>query len=182
MSQYRRNREGQMYFFTLVTDRRQEILTSDLGRSLLRMAMTKVRQEAPFHIKAIVLLPDHLHTIWEMPPNDTDYSTRWKKIKATFTKHWHREGGASTARSDSRKKRGEQGVWQRRFFEHTCRDKLDLKRCLDYLHVNPLKHRLVERVRDWPWSSFHRYVQLGEYSEEWGSTSGWYGDEFSNFE
>lgn len=79
-------------------------------------------------------------------------------------------------------KRGEQGVWQRRFFEHTCQDGEDVKRCADYVHVNPLKHGLVERVRDWPWSSFHRYVTLGEYAEDWGSAEVWHGDEFASFE
>lgn len=65
-----------------------------------------------------------------------------------------------------------------RFFEHSCRDELDLKRCVDYTHVNPVKHHLVERVRDWPWSSFHRYVKLGEYEMNWGGSTEWFGDEF----
>jgi putative transposase len=84
--------------------------------------------------------------------------------------------------SASRRGKGEYGVWQRRFFEHTVRDERDLRRCVDYVHVNPLKHGLVNRVADWPWSSFHRYVRLGEYSMEWGSAAEWYGDEFRNFE
>ena len=58
----------------------------------------------------------------------------------------------------------------------------DFKHCLDYLHVNPLKHHLVQRVRDWPWSSFHRYVKLGEYTPEWGSADIWYGDEWNKYE
>ena len=182
MSHYLRYRNGQIYFFTVVTDRRQPILTTDLGRSALRMAFRKVREEAHFSITAIVLLPDHLHAIWELPPGDTDYSTRWKRIKTNFTKHWRRQGGMTTERSQSRIKRGEQGVWQRRFFEHTCRDQRDVKRCMDYLHVNPVRHGVVQRVRDWPWSSFHRYVTLGEYSSDWGSTTDWYGDEFTHFE
>lgn len=182
MSDYRRYRDGQLYFFTVVTDRRRPILTTELGRSILRKAFRKVREESPFHVTAIVLLPDHMHAIWELPPGDTDYSTRWKRIKAQFTKHWRRQGGTTTVRSASRQKRGEQGVWQRRFFEHTCRDAKDLKRCLDYLHVNPVKHNVVQRVCDWPWSSFHRYVSLGEYSLDWGNANAWHGDEFRHFE
>lgn len=182
MSHYLRNRNGQIYFFTIATDHRQPILTTDLGRSTLREAISKVRREAPFQIAAIVLLPDHLHAIWELPPGDMDYSTRWKRIKTHFTNQWRRQGGATTVRSESRKKRSEQGVWQRRFFEHTCRDARDTKRCLDYLHVNPVRHGLVQRVQDWPWSSFHRYAALGEYSSNWGSESDWYGDEFRRFE
>ncbi len=171
-----------MFFFTVVTHRRQPILTSDLGRSALRLAFRGTREDLPFHITAIALLPDHLHSIWELPPGDSDYSTRWKRIKTLFTKQWRRQGGTTMKLSSSRTKRGEQGVWQRRFFEHTCRNESDLKRCLDYLHVNPLKHSHVQRVRDWPWSSFHRYVRLGEYSLDWGNDNIWYGDEFSHFE
>lgn len=73
-------------------------------------------------------------------------------------------------------------MWQRRFFEHTSRDEQDLKRCVDYVHVNPLKHGLVNQVREWPWSSFHRYVAAGEYPMTWGTASDWPGDEFRDFE
>ncbi len=182
MSNYRRSRIGQVFFFTVVTDRRRPILTTDLGRAALHKAIETVRDETPFELPAIVLLPDHMHAVWELPQGDTDYSTRWKRIKALFTKEWRRNGGETPPRSESRQKRGEHGIWQRRFFEHTCRDERDLKRCVDYIHVNPLKHGLVERVCDWPWSSFHRYVQLGEYTNDWGSANEWYGDEFKHFE
>ena len=182
MSNYRRNRHGQTYFFTVVTDHRRPILTTELGRSALRKAIRETRQETPFNILAIVLLPDHLHTIWEMPHGDTDYSTRWKTIKTRFTKIWRKRGGSTNPRSQSRQIRGEHGVWQRRFFEHTCRDEEDLNRCIDYVHVNPLRHGLVDRVSDWPWSSFHRYVKIGSYSVDWGGACEWYGDEFDLYE
>jgi len=87
-----------------------------------------------------------------------------------------------TAISVSRQRRAEQGIWQRRFYEHLCRDEADVKRLVDYIHVNPVKHRLSARVRDWPWSSFHRYVRLGEYAIDWGNSDLWYGDEFSRLE
>jgi putative transposase len=156
MSNYRRNREGSTYFFTVVTNGRQQILTTDLGRTALRTAIRQVRADRPFRIVAIVLLPDHLHTVWELPRGDSDYSTRWRRIKSLFTQSWITHGGTSNNSTESRQKRSEQAVWQRRFFEHTCRDDDDLKRCVDYIHVNPLKHGLVEHVTDWPWSSFHR--------------------------
>ena len=182
MSLYRRSYEGRTYFFTVVTDRRRPILTTDLGRAALRGAIHTVKEEMPFEIVAFVLLPDHLHTVWELPRGDLDYSTRWRKLKAKFTKSWRKEGGSLNSRSTSRVLRGEQGVWQRRFFEHTCRDENDLKRCVDYIHVNPLKHHLVETVCEWPWSSFHRFVKAGEYESNWGSENIWYGDEFKYFE
>jgi putative transposase len=182
MSNYRRCREGSVYFFTVVTHRRRRILVTDAGRAALRSAFDEVRHTRPFRMVGIVLLPDHLHAIWELPRGDSDYSTRWRHIKTLFTRNWLDAGGTSVGVRRSRSVRGERGVWQRRFFEHTCRGDEDLKRCLDYLHVNPLKHGLVQRVADWPWSSFHRYVAQGEYEARWGSADEWYGDEFSQFE
>jgi len=147
MSEYRRCREGQVYLFTVVTHRHRAILTTDLGRRLLREAMRTTSQSRPFKTIAVVLLPDHLHAIWELPASETDYSTRWRHIKTLFTSSWTAATGSSGTESKSRQKRNEQDLWQRRFFEHTCRDEADLKRCVDYVHVNPLKHGLVKRVR-----------------------------------
>lgn len=182
MSNYRRSREGRMYFFTVVTHERRPILTTDLGRKVLRESILEVMANRPFTLTAIVLLPDHLHAIWEMPRGDNDYSTRWRRIKSLFTRQWLANGGSSGAINASRSTRDEQGIWQRRFFEHTCRDEEDLKRCLDDLHLNPVKHGLVNRVVDWPWSSYHRYVRLGEYDVGWGGSPELYGDEFKHVE
>lgn len=144
--------------------------------------MKAVRRCLPFTTEAIVLLPDHLHCVWTLPLGDDDYSTRWRQIKSLFTQDWLASGGEEQVRSTSRTAKSERGIWQRRGFEHTCRDEVDMRRCIDYVHVNPLKHGYVERVRDWPWSSFHRYVALGEYSPDWGSANEWYGDEWKHFE
>lgn len=182
MSHYRRSHEGRTYFFTVVTHERKPILTTPLGRKALRTAIAEVRASRPFELTAIVLLPDHLHALWELPNGDNDYSTRWRRIKSLFTREWLANGGGSGTVNASRAVRSEQGVWQRRFFEHTCRDDEDLKRCLDYLHINPVKHGLVTSVSDWPWSSYHRYLRLGEYGSGWGSSSEFYGDEFQHFE
>jgi len=182
MSNYRRSREGHLFFFTVVAHKRRQILTTPMGRECLRNAIKEVQDHHPFELTAIVLLPDHLHTIWEMPRGDQNYSLRWRRIKSLFTTKWITAGGKAAAVSHNRVKRRERGVWQRRFYEHTIQDEADLKRCVDYLHVNPLKHGFVKRVCDWPWSSFHRYVKLGEYSANWGSQAEWYGDEFKNFD
>ena len=182
MRQYLRSRSGQVYFFTLVTHERRPILITDRSRPALREAIRNVQRTHPFRITAIVLLPDHLHAVLELPDGDHDYSTRWRLIKSRFTRLWREAGGTEGTLSRSRQGKGERGIWQRRFYEHTCRDEVDLKRCVDYVHVNPLKHGLVQRVRDWPWSSFHRYVRLGEYSADWGRSNDWYGDEFTNAE
>lgn len=165
-SYYRNYVEGGTYFFTVVTHHRRPILTSHSSRQLLGEAFRVVRRRWPFSVQAIVLLPDHLHAVWSLPTGDADYPIRWQKIKEHFTKAYLK---AVVDVPTRRNGRGERMLWQPRFWEHTCRDERDLKRCVDYVHYNPLKHSHVLRVRDWPWSSFHRYVKLGEYSNSWGA-------------
>jgi putative transposase len=167
MARYLRNYvPGGTYFFTVVTYQRRPILTTPESRSILREAFQSVRRRWPFTITAIVLLPEHLHTVWTLPEGDANYSLRWQKIKEHFTSGYQKAVGDVAVR---RPRSGERAVWQPRFWEHTCSDVDDLKRCVDYVHYNPLKHGYVTRVRDWPWSSFHRYVKLGEYSLDWGT-------------
>ena len=124
--------------------------------------------EIPFDIVAIVVLWDHLHTIWTLPPGDDDYSTRWKKLKSKFTRRWLKAGGREMPLSASRKARGERGIWQRRFWEHTLLKEDDPEAHLDYIHYNPVKHGYVRRPWDWTFSSFRRYVGLGQYDEKLG--------------
>ena len=123
----------------------------------------------PFEIDAICLLPDHLHCLWTMPETDVDYATRWKVIKAYFSHRYRLQGGQPGQSSRSKMRKGEIGFWQRRFWEHTIRDEEDLLNHINYIHYNPVKHGLVASVKDWPWSSFHRFVQEGLYDENWGS-------------
>ena len=156
------------YFFTVVTQERRPILTTERGRTLLRAAIEREQAKRPFDFFAIVLLPDHLHAIWTLPGEDSDYSTRWSKIKEEFTRNYLASGGEDGTRSISRQRKRQRVVWQLRFWEHHCRDEDDVQRCMDYIHWNPVKHGLVKRVRDYPWSSFHRLVGLGEYDIDWG--------------
>ena len=159
---------GGTYFFTVVTHGRRPILTDPLGRACMRAAFRRVRTRWPFEIVAIVLLPEHLHAVWQLPPGDDNYSLRWQKIKEHFTRRFIAAGGREGRRGASRTRKRERAIWQRRFWEHTCRDEDDLKRAVDYVHWNPLKHGIVTDVAQYPWSSFHRYVRLGEYDGSWG--------------
>jgi len=120
-------------------------------------AFETVKTRHPFRIDTVVILPDHLHCIWTLPPNDTDFSARWGLIKATFSRTI--EKGERI--SQSRQKRGERGLWQRRFWEHQIRDEADFHRHIDYIHWNPVKHGWVRQVADWPHSSFHVYLERG---------------------
>ena len=133
-------------------------------RQLLREAIETVQSRRPFVISALVLLPDHLHAIFELPPDDEDFSTRISVMKVLFSK---RIIALEESLSACRTVRRERGIWQRRFYEHILRDELDLQNHIDYIHINPVKHGYVKRVQDWPHSSFHRYVREGKLPINW---------------
>jgi len=131
-------------------------------------------------IDAIVLLPDHLHTIWTLPRSDTNYSTRWAWIKKEFTKAWLQAGGMEQQQTLGRERDRRRGIWQPKFWEHTIADERDFERHIDYIHYNPVKHGLVSRPRDWPWSSFHRCVRRNLYPLDWGCANVLRGDMFDD--
>ena len=166
MVRYRRNFvPGGTYFFTVtLADRRSRALVDHIGA--LRNAFRTARRERPFAIDAVVILPEHLHIVMTLPPGDADFSGRWRRIKGAFTRSL-----AATGTTFARNRKGEHALWQRRFWEHTIRDDGDFARHVDYIHINPVKHGLVARVRDWPYSSFHRYVRRGVLPQDWAGTA-----------
>jgi putative transposase len=169
MSKYiRAYSPGACYFFSVVTYQRRRILTDAPNREFLRLAIKQVQSEYPFAIDAWVLMPDHMHCMWTLPEGDADFSKRWGLIKAGFSKQVNAFSDRSEIRSASREKHRESTLWQRRFWEHRIRDQEDFNRHIDYIHWNPVKHGLVERVVDWPYSSFHRYLKAGVYALDWG--------------
>jgi putative transposase len=139
---------GGTIFLTVVTYGRRPILTTDLGRRLLRAAIEKVRGKRPFELFATVLLPDHWHLIMRLPRGDADYSTRMKRIKEEFSVAWLDARMPEAPVTAAQSQKGERGVWQPRFWEHTIDDEADLEGCTDYIHWNPRKHELVSRVRN----------------------------------
>jgi putative transposase len=164
MVHYRRNfLPGGTYFFTVALEDRS---TDWLIRhaDLLRLAFHKARAQRPFVVDAIVVLPEHMHCVWTLPPDDSDYPEKWRLIKATFSRFLHKAGGARL-----RTAKGELNVWQRRYWEHTIRDEADLEAHINYIHYNPVKHGLVKRVADWQHSSFHRFVRAGLIDSAWTS-------------
>ena len=164
MSTYiRMRRPGGTFFFTVaLADRRSRLLVERIDD--LRAAYGAVAAARPFRTEAIVVMPDHLHAVWTLPEGDSDYSTRWKKIKTRFSKEVLNGGLAPTLRvSASKRAKGKVGIWQRRFWEHTVRDEADFAACVRYCHFNPVKHGFVERAEDWPYSSVHREIALGRW-------------------
>jgi putative transposase len=157
---------GGCYFFTVnLLDRKKRLLVEHID--LLRDAFRIVKRKRPFHIDAIVILPEHLHCIWVLPQNDNDYSGRWREIKKHFSKNIPHTEHLSPIRI----KRNERGIWQRRFWEHTILDERDYNHHVNYIHYNPVKHGWVEHPRDWQFSTYHRYMQNNMYPAYWGKTS-----------
>ncbi len=173
MPNYVLARLGRAYFFTVVTYDRQRILCNAEMVMVLWNSFKAVMQKLPFEMDAVVVLPDHMHCIWTLPDGDIDYSARWSIIKRTFT-----QCVAETVRTAhptvSRLKRCEGAVWQRRFWEHQIRDERDYRMHCDYIHYNPVKHGLICAPKDWPHSSFKKFVSAGYYEEDWG-----YGNDIS---
>jgi|SRR5271166_2505929 len=174
MTNHRRNFiPGASYFFTVnLFDRRSSLLTDNI--QLLRDAFRATRMRHPFAIDAIVVLPDHLHAIWTLPEGVSDFSVRWRLIKAAFS----RALPLGERVSQSRMRHGERGVWQRRYWEHTLRDQADLARHVDYVHFNPVKHGHVMEAWQWPYSSLRRMVRLGFYPADWTGDPGCDGSGF----
>jgi len=154
---------GGTWFFTvnLLERKNNDLLIREVD--LLRETVRAVRQRHPFQVDAWVVLPEHIHAVWTLPPGDADFSKRWRLIKSGFSRALPK----IEYRSSVRKAAGERGIWQRHFWEHLIRDEKDFERYVDYVHVNPVKHGLVAQVSQWPYSSFHRYVEKGIYPKNW---------------
>ena len=153
---------GGCWFFTVnLLERRKTLLVDHIDA--LRAVVAKTRERYPFVIDAVVVLPDHIHAVWTLPPGDADFSLRWRLIKQRFARELPKHERISAVR----RARHERGIWQRRFWEHLIRDEVDYARHVEYCYINPVKHGLVSRVRDWPHSSFHRDVRAGIIPQDW---------------
>lgn len=163
MVRYRRAAApGAVYFLTLaLKDRRRDLLVR--FHPELRQALKSAMAREPFGLPAIVVLPDHLHTLMALPPGDSGFSSRVRRLKSAFVSSLRGQLEAGVAFND----RGEANLWQRRFWEHMIRDERDYAAHVDYIHFNPVKHGLVAKVSDWPLSSFHRFVERGELPVDW---------------
>ena len=161
---YRRARTaGGTYFFTVnLADRGADTLVRHI--TTLRAVMTAVRKAHPSALLAMVVLPEHLHTIWRLPAGDANFALRWALIKGGFSRSLPRNEVISVSRQGKR----ERGIWQRRYWEHQIRDEIDLERHIDYIHYNPVKHGWVKQPTDWPHSTLHAYIERGIVAADWG--------------
>ena len=148
--------KGGTYFFTVnLAERKRTLLVDHVD--ILRDVFRTVKQRHYFYIDAMVILPDHLHAMWTLPPDDNDFAMRWMLIKSAFS----RQIKKGERCSPSRKLKGERGIWQRHYWERLIKNERDYKNHMDYVHFNPVKHGYVSQASDWPFSSIHRYINHG---------------------
>lgn len=166
MAQYIRPKvTGARVFFTLcLAARGSDLLVAEIAA--LRRAVAQTQRERPFGIAAWVVLPDHLHCVWQMPVGDREFGVRWGAIKGRFS-----HGLTAQVRSQSKIRKGEKGIWQRRYWEHHIREDADFEAHVRYCWGNPVRHGLVRRPLDWPYSSIHRDVRLGLVPPEWSGAT-----------
>ncbi|MFO7604432.1 MAG: transposase [Gammaproteobacteria bacterium] len=169
---YRRdNTLGGTWFFTVnLAERDKQLLVEEID--VLRAVMNKVKQRHPHKVDAMVVLPDHIHAIWTLPPGDKDFSTRWALIKSGFS----RQLPKTERIKQSRKLKGERGIWQRRYWEHLIRDERDYEMHINYIHYNPVKHGYAKQAVDWPYSTIHQFIARGLVGANWGGCKGQGGD------
>ncbi|NNU16560.1 transposase [Parvularcula sp. ZS-1/3] len=148
MPNYRRKYgEGGTFAFTVcLADRRLRTLTEQIG--VITKALRATREARPFRTEALCILPDHLHTVWTLPDDDTDYPARWRGFKLRVTNAL-----------------GER-IWQPRYWEHTIRDTEDFANHVNYVHWNPVKHGHVREMDDWPFSTWHRWKRESGHTWE----------------
>lgn len=159
---------GGCYFFTVNLAQRRDNDLLVARAADLRQAFRVTRAAHPFTVDAIVVLPEHLHCIWTLPEGDSDFSTRWRLIKA----HFSRAIAPGEDISISRRRKSERGIWQRRFWEHLIREENDYARHMDYIHFNPVKHGYVATTQEWPLWSFDSMVRRGFYPKDWSAPPG----------
>jgi len=175
MSNYIRPKiPGATVFCTVALAQRETSLLVD-QIDLLREAVAQTKAQRPFHVNAWVVLPDHMHFVWTLPEGDFDLGRRVGAIKARFTRKiktmgrvgfhpTNRSGkvgyNPTLRRSPSKVRKGDGGIWQRRFWDHHIRNEAEYRAYVEYCHINPVKHGFVDHPEDRPYSTVHleKYV------------------------
>jgi putative transposase len=143
-------------FITAVCYKRQPILAPAVEKERLLTAMRDVREHLPFVMLGYTILNDHFH--WLIKPKENqNFSHIMQSVKLRYTHRYKQKHGISAPVT----------LWQRRFWDHTVRDEDDHKRHLDYIHYNSVKHEYVDSPDNYPWSSYHEYVERGYYPPNW---------------
>ena len=100
--------EGGCYFFTVVLARRRKNNLLVQNIDTLRESFKQIQRDHPFTMDAVVILPNHLHCIWQLPVKDDNFSSRWRLIKSHFSKSIT----ISEYISKSRQRKSERGIYR----------------------------------------------------------------------
>jgi putative transposase len=165
MTHYRDNRvPGGTFFFTVrLLDPASTLLTDHF--SAFGEAMRQARVRKPFHVDAWVVLPNHAHAIWTLPPGDHDCATRWRAVKIAFSKALHKSRvpgvGANAGAGARANGLADSAIWERHYLDYRIGDDEEYATLIDYVHGDPVRHGLCVRADEWQWSSLHRFVAAG---------------------
>lgn len=169
---------GALHYFTAtLQDRSVRWLVDHVAA--LRQCFAQARSHQPFHIEAIVVLPEHLHAVWRLPLDDADFTGRWLRVQEAFTQALDAQGLLAQPSRWRRSKSGARSAWQGPVASRPLADAADLQRHVDYIHFNPVKHGWVMRAADWPYSSLHRFIRQGLAQADWcvaGAIEGDFGE------
>lgn len=157
MTDYRDNRvPGGTFFFTVrLLNRGSTLLTDHIAA--FGEAIRQARVRKPFHVDGWVVLPDHAHAMWTLPPGDHDCSSRWRAVKIAFSKALRKSLVSSSP---------DGAIWERQYQEFRVSDDAEYAALIDYMHGNPVRHGLCAAPCDWPWSSVHRFIAAGLTARE----------------
>ncbi|MFH0951609.1 MAG: transposase [Patescibacteria group bacterium] len=148
--------ENGIYFITTHTQGFLPIFRNKELIEKLYQNIIKVQKETSFSLFAYVILLNHIHLMFQITKQNI------------LSKIMFRIKGRSAR--EINKLRGIKGkaVWQDRYMDHLIRDDHDFQNHLDYIHYNPVRHKLVKKPENWPWSSYLKFVRRGYYEIGWG--------------
>lgn len=153
-----------MVFLTIVTAKRCPFLLNHV--ELIKKSLYTAKFKFKFEIFALVILPEHIHLIIKSSIQD-DYPGIVKAFKSYFSRNFDVKNISNYVLPPSKAKKGEKNIWQSRYWAHVILDENDLYKHLDYVHYNPIKHGHVDKAKDWKYSTFHKFVKLGYYEDNW---------------
>ena len=157
---------GHLHFITFSCYRRLPLLGTARARSTFVQILGEVRTKHGFKLVGYVVMPEHVHLLISEPLSGTP-SIVLRVLKQRVSQRLRGRGRQRTPAAqqrfdfDASESRLPQ-FWQRRFYDFNVWSRKKRIEKLNYMHMNPVKRKLVENPRDWPWSSCAFYQGKGQ--------------------
>ena len=158
----RRYGHSHLHFITFTCYRRLPLLRSVRARNVFVHILGEVRDRYGFSLVGFVVMPEHIHLLISDPAKGTP-STVIQVLKQRVSRRLRRKRRAAAGQLNLIFASGDDSLprfWQRRFYDFNVRSLKKRVEKLHYMHMNPLKRKLVDHPKDWPWSSFSFYSKL----------------------